>query len=254
MTEEVLLKTMKMLNRVGVSKANLDKMTDVLMNIRLKTEYSPDNVSLYITVLDYMIQNYFEIIQESRRRAGANSDIDAIEDRERIYRAIQSILLHANDFTKTNLLSGYNFFETMESYSIKANMFQDSSDFYNGARTLKVLSPFIDTSSERGAPIEVQITSSKLQQDPNSFITVLWAFALELEKEPGNSFFASNIVKVNIFNKNNHEEEESFQKQDNLKIKFPLRIEPAKKDLNNHVKCARFKPRVKASHEFDFSK
>lgn len=254
-SESDLVIIVRNLNRVPINKENLDSLLETLQKIQRLKDFSTMNTGNYLGAVDYIIQNYFELIMEDRRRTDSTQDIDAITRREKIYKTIESALHYSTEFIRSNLYTPFNLTEATL-YSIQARILNNSASVYSNSDPKILPSPFVDTISDHTGEIKIFPNYEWLRSNAFSVISVFWAFANELFKEPSKGFFVTNIVRMTTYRKDDLTKEINPEKNSNdfFKVIFPLRAEPSQEDLKKNLKCVRFRPSNGPNHEFIYRK
>jgi hypothetical protein len=187
-----------------------------------------------------MIQNYYEILQEHRRKNSSSKDIDAIEEEKMIFRSIREVMLYSEEVVRNNL---YKTFDTTGSptFSIQVAIFNNTQDMLNGKNDIVVPSPFIDTTSDRGTELRMNAFLPSLDHLNKNSLGLMWGLAHELFREPAEGFFASNIVKFKLYSHTDYTQEvtSTDSNRNKLEITFPLRVQPAESKIEELIKCVK---------------
>ena len=243
LTETRLVKLIKILNHAPVNKANMDKMVYLLRKHNKINQYTVKDAGEHLTCLDYLAQNYYEVIQEDIRREGTNDDIDQIQERRNSHNAIYEVLKEAQEFVRFNIANKKANFERGNHFAMK---FRVERKGEHPSESIRVASPFIDTSSEHNADILVTNHFDSVDAAANRLDLVIWAFAFEMFKNPRRGFFCTNVVKVGLYEDGDLEQRQNFEPTESndpnnyMSIKFPLRVVPAETGLKKKLECARF--------------
>ena len=233
------------MSHAPASKENVDSMVKLMHEHNKVTDYTAKHAGEYITCLDYILQSYFEIIQEDKRRVDSMSDIESVQERRAIYDSMLNVVKEADSYITLNVASRHDAeYSGSHHYSIQLRVGPPN---LSHVPVIKLPSPYIDISAQHDAEIEVKYNFESIKEAKVKLTSVTWGFAFEIFKEPDQGFYCSNIVMLRLLKDGLGGTSEVFvpsevDSQDNyVQIKFPLRVEPPQEKLYEHLKCAQFR-------------
>lgn len=237
------MKALIILGQISLNYQNLNYIVkEYLEKIDKFILHRTKNIGHFLRGYDTVITQFYEILEEDKRRSGASKDITSITERAKIYKKFTEILSYLDKFAIKNLPKNRGYFENHVSptKSFHVAMYDSRTEkrFISQEPYLEVTSPFIGAGKERGKMIHISMDYPEYVNSPELIIT-LWAVASELHHQPSKGFFVSNIVHVFIseINEKNKEVEIVNPNKGDLFIGFPLKIAPVKKNLKKYLKC-----------------
>lgn len=206
---------------------------------RFNTSFEHE-IKNYLSTYDFMMQNYYEILMENKRRDNASQDIDNLKEQQSIYRSIYEIINVSQEKVRQNLHLNFDLLGA-PTYSMQVSMYNNTRHLSDQKETMAVPQPFIDTSSDRTT--EIKVNSLVNLGDKSKLLGLLWAFSFELFKEPKEGFYAANLLKYSLFANSDYTKYAKVEpsEKNRIIVTFPLRVEPAEEKLEDFLKCAKVK-------------